>query len=152
MTWMQVALWGLFGGFAVEGLDLYGAVRRGCWPWRARGPREVGAFGYCVAELIRLGIGSGLACALAESRQITTAVGAVAVGVAAPFIVERLTRAIPLTDPQQDPAAMIAEKWLTTATGSDLTSQRTPVDEQRARADEAEQVASQGDQPDRVGE
>lgn len=85
MTWIEAALWGLFGGFTVEGLDLYGAVRRhGCWPWRARGPREAGAVGYFVAELVRLVSGGVLASALAKSSQVTTAFGALAVGVAAP--------------------------------------------------------------------
>lgn len=100
MSWLDAALWGAFGGFAVEGLELYTAVRRhGHWPWRVRGPREVGAPGYVVAELIRLIIGAGLAGAAEASGQITSAVGALAVGVAAPLIVERLARAIPLTDP-----------------------------------------------------
>lgn len=152
MLWVEAALWGLSGGFAVEGLDLYGAVRRrGCWPWRARGPREVGPVGYFVAELIRLVIGSILASALAESSQINTAFGALAVGVAAPLIVERLTQAIPLTDSVQHAAPMIADKWPLNASGSELNDQRTPVETQPACADQAERVA-QGDQPDRVGE
>ena len=152
MTLIEAAVWGLFGGFAVEGLDLYGAVRRhGCWPWRVRGPREVGAAGYFVTELFRLVIGGGLACALAESSQVTTAVGAVAVGIAPPLIVERLTRAIPLTDSVPGTGTVTADKWLPTAPGSELNGQRTPVEEQRVRADEAE-VAPQSDQPGRVGE
>lgn len=119
--------------FAVEGLDLYAAVRRhGCWPWRVRGPREVGAVGYVVAELIRLVIGSVLASALAESSQVTTAFGALAVGVAAPLIVERLTRAIPLTDAVQHPALVTAAEWLPTASGSELNGRRTPVEAQHA--------------------
>lgn len=152
MTWIEAALWGLSGGFAVEGLDLYAAVRRhGCWPWRVRGPREVGAVGYVVAELIRLVIGSVLASALAESSQVTTAFGALAVGVAAPLIVERLTRAIPLTDAVQHPALVTAAEWPPTASGSELNGRRTPVEVQHACADEAEKV-SQGDQPGGVGE
>lgn len=76
MTWIEAALGGLFGGFAVEGLDLYVAVRcHGCWPWRVRGTREGGAAGYFIAEFFRLFIGSGLAWALAALRQITTAFG-----------------------------------------------------------------------------
>jgi hypothetical protein len=87
VTWIQTALWGLFGGFAVEGLDLYGAVRRHrCWPWQVSCSREVGAVGYFVAELFRLIIGSGLAWALAESRQITTAFGALTAGIVAALL------------------------------------------------------------------
>ncbi|MGH3511184.1 MAG: hypothetical protein ACRDYB_04365 [Acidimicrobiales bacterium] len=153
MTWIEAAVWGLFGGFAVEGLDLYGAVRRrGCWPWRAHGPREVGATGYFVAELVRLLIGSGLASAFAESRQVTTAFGALAVGVAAPLIVERLTRAIPLTDPMQETAPATVDKSLATSSGRELNGQRTPVDEQSARADEVKEAALRGDAADRVEE
>lgn len=97
MSWLEAALWGAFGGFAVEGLDFITAVRRhGRWPWRVPGPLEVGAPGYLVAELIRLIIGGGLASAMAVSGQSTSAVSALAVGVAAPLIVERLSRAIPL--------------------------------------------------------
>jgi hypothetical protein len=151
MTWIEAALWGLSGGFAVEGLDLYGAVRRhGCWPWRARGPREVGAVGYFVAELIRLVIGSVLASALAESSQITTAFGALAVGVAAPLIVERLTRVIPLTDSVQHTAPVTADKS-PPASGSELNGRRTSVEAWHACADEAEKVP-QGDQSDWAGE
>jgi hypothetical protein len=153
MIWSEAALWGLFGSFAVEGLDLYGAVRRGgCWPWQTRGPREVGAAGYFVAELVRLLIGSGLACAFAESRQVTTAVGALAVGVAAPLIVERLTRAIPLTDSVHDTTAVTANEWLPRVSGSELNGQRPPIEEQLACVDEAEKVAPRGDQAYRVGE
>lgn len=153
MTWIEAAGWGLFGGFAVEGLDLYTAVRRrGCWPWWARGPREVGVAGYIVAELVRLVIGSGLAWALAESRQITTAFGAVLVGVAAPLLVERITRSIPLTDPIQDTVTVTADTCLPTASGSGLNGQRTPVEQQRACVDDDVKVVPQGDQPDRAGE
>lgn len=153
MTWIEAALWGLFGGFAVEGLDLYGAVRRrGCWPWRARGPREVGAAGYLVAELIRLIIGSGLALASAESSQITTPMGAFAVGIAAPLIVERLTRAVPLTDSAQHTLPAMADTRLPAASDSELNGKRTLVEKQHARADDVKIVASQGDQTRQVGE
>lgn len=155
MTWIEAALWGLFGGFAVEGLDLYAAVRRrGCWPWRARGPREVGVAGYFVAELFRLVIGSGLAWALAESRQVTTAVAALAVGAAAPLIVERLTRAIPLidADPLRDTAFTTTNRQLPTTSGSELNGLLTRVKKQCACADEVEKVASQGDQSDGIRE
>jgi hypothetical protein len=152
MTWIEAALWGLGGGFAVEGLDLYGALRRrGCWPWRVRGPREVGAVGYFVAELIRLVIGGVLAAALAESNQITTAFGALAVGVAAPLIVERLTRVIPLTDSAPQTTLGTGDKWSPTASENELNGQRAPVDAQPTGVVETEKVPL-GDQPDRVGE
>jgi len=62
-----------------------------------------------VAETVRLVIGAGLAWAAAASEQITSPAGALAVGVAAPLIVERLTRAIPLTDPAPATAAVLGD-------------------------------------------
>ena len=165
MSWIDAALWGLFGSFAVEGLDLYTAVRRhGRWPWRVRGPREVGALGYAVAELIRLIIGGGLAWAAAASGQLTSAVGALAVGVAAPLIVERITRAVPLSDSVQEPRDGTDQSTVSPTThtqehAADQTSadsraatvalgeregQRPAVEHQCVYTDEAEQAAPQG--------
>jgi hypothetical protein len=96
----MMALWGLFGGFAIEGLDFYTAVRRhGRLPWKGRRRREAGPWAYLCAELIRLAIGTGLAAAAAASEQVGTPIAALAVGVAAPMIIERLTHAIPLDPP-----------------------------------------------------
>jgi len=169
MSWIDAALWGVFGSFAVEGLDLYAALRRrGCWPWQVRGPREVGALGYFVAELVRLVIGGGLAWALAESEQLTTPVGALAVGVAAPLIVERLIRSVPLTDSvpetgggeEQAIPSPTTQQHLADQTAADSyppvrterEGQLSPGEDQRVYADEAEQVAPQEDRPDRVRE
>lgn len=134
MMWFHAALWGLFGSFAVEGLDLWAAVRRrGVWPWRVRGPQEVGALGYLVAELVRLVIGGGLASAAMVSGQITTPVGALAVGIAAPLIVERLTRPIPLTDSAPDTgSAQDTVGGEEHPTDSELDGQRAPVEEHRS--------------------
>jgi hypothetical protein len=98
VTWHEAALWGLAGGFVVEGLDLYTAVRRhGKWPWRVTGPGPAaGLAGYVVAELVRLLIGGVLAAGAAASSQVSGAVAAMAIGVAAPVMVERLTALIPL--------------------------------------------------------
>lgn len=162
--WFHAAMWGLFGSFAVEGLDLWAAVRRwGVWPWRVIGPREVGALGYFVAELIRLVIGGGLAAAAMLSGQITTPLGALAVGVAAPLIVERLTRSINLTDStqataggkeqavlssteqQQLPDQVASDKRLPSSTRRELDGQRAPVEENRSGG-AVKQVASENDQ------
>ncbi len=120
-----------------------GRVARGEWA------------GYFVAELFRLlVIGSGLAWALAESRQVTTAVAALAVGAAAPLIVERLIRAIPLMDADllQDTAFATANRQLATTSGSELNGLLTRVEKQCTCADEVEKAVSQGDQSDGVGE
>ncbi|KQM03084.1 MULTISPECIES: hypothetical protein [unclassified Frankia] len=125
MPGVEVALWGLFGGFAVEGLDLYTAVRRsGRWPWRTGRPREVGAWAYLVAEVVRLAIGAGLAAAAAASGQVTTAFAAVSVGIAAPLVVERLARAIPLDPP---PAAAPADPSTPGPRGAGVRTPAGPV-------------------------
>ena len=64
MVGVEAAIWGLFGSFAVEGLELYDSLRRkGKWPWKVDlktgKPPEVGLHGYAVAETIRLLIGAG---------------------------------------------------------------------------------------------
>lgn len=95
--------WGLFGGFAVEGLDCYAVLRTcGDWPWRVKLEWESGPLGYGTAEVIRLSIGGGLALASAQSGQVTTAIGAAAVGVATPIIVERLLKGVPLEPPPSE--------------------------------------------------
>jgi hypothetical protein len=103
MVGIEAGLWGLFGGFAVEGLELYGAVRRyGRWPWDSTGePVEAGPAGYAIAEVIRLLIGAGLAWAAAATGQVAGPLGALGVGVAAPFIIGQLAKYIPLSAGQE---------------------------------------------------
>jgi hypothetical protein len=108
VTWITAALWGLFGGFAVEGLELHTAVRRyGRWPWEIKGPgkgaREPGCPAYVVAEAFRLAIGAVLAWAAFANHQITGAFGAIAVGAAAPYIIGQLTKSVPLTREAEQP-------------------------------------------------
>ncbi|MEY9895226.1 hypothetical protein ABIA31_008915 [Catenulispora sp. MAP5-51] len=104
MLGLTAGLWGLFGGFAVEGLEFYSLLRRdGRWPWQppkdnsALDPAEVGLRGYLVGEIIRLLIGAGLAWAAASTGQISGPLGALGVGAAAPTIVGQLTKSIALT-------------------------------------------------------
>jgi hypothetical protein len=96
MTAWQYGLWGLFGGFAVDGLEFVGAIRRvGGWPWRL--PGEPGPLPFTVSVLIRLVIGAGLAAAAGSTGQVGGPFGAVAVGVAAPLLIEQFARQVPLT-------------------------------------------------------
>jgi hypothetical protein len=89
MTGWQYGMWGLFGGFCVEGLEFVGAVSRtGDWPWRQRG--EPGALQLMVSVLIRLAISAGLAAAAGSTHQVSGPFGAVGVGVAAPLLIEQL--------------------------------------------------------------
>jgi hypothetical protein len=98
VTWWQYALWGAFGGFAVELTQFYGAVRRnGDWPWKD--PNEPSAGPFLASVVVRVGLGMGLAVAAGESGQVAGAFGVIAVGVAAPLIVERMTSQIPVEPP-----------------------------------------------------
>jgi len=49
-----------------------------------------------VAEAIRLFAGAGLAIAFGKSGQISGVIGAIAIGAAAPLIVEKLSQQLPL--------------------------------------------------------
>lgn len=96
MYWWTVALCGLFGGFAVEGLDIWAAIRRhGHPPWRGREAPGLGI--YLLAEGIRLSVGAGLAYVAWLSGEVPRPIGVVAIGVAAPLLIERLTKTIPLS-------------------------------------------------------
>lgn len=96
MTAWQYATWGLFGGFAVDGLEFAAAIRRvGGWPWHQ--PGEPGPLPFTISVLIRLAVGAGLAAAGGSTGQVSGPFGAVAVGVAAPLLIEQLARQIPLT-------------------------------------------------------
>lgn len=93
-------LWGVLGGFSVEGLQFSGAIRRvGGWPWRKRG--EPGLWPFVVSVVIRLAIGGGLAAACAAGGQLAGPFAAVAVGIAAPYIVEQLAQQAAISDPGQ---------------------------------------------------
>ncbi len=112
MVGIVAGLWGLFGGFAVEGLEFYAALRRHrrC-PWQLPDPTNPGAvpvpgpWFYIVAEIIRLLVGAGLAWASAATGQISGPLGALGVGAAAPTIIGQITKAIPLStasEPRRD--------------------------------------------------
>src|SRR4051812_41851875 len=98
---MFAGLWGMAGGFVVEGLEFYVAVRRhGSWPWKVVGPGiKAGPRAYAVAESIRSLVGGVLAGSAAASGQVAGPLAAVAIGVAAPFIVDRLSTLVPLQLP-----------------------------------------------------
>jgi hypothetical protein len=94
-------MWGGFGGLAVEAIQFYGALRRtGDWPWRI--PGEPRPWPLAASVLIRVGVGLGLAFAAGDTGQIAGPIGAIAVGVAAPLLIEQMARQIPLVE---DPAA-----------------------------------------------
>ncbi len=89
------AVWGAFGGLAVEAIQFYGAVRRaGKWPWKIKGEPDPGPL--LVSVVIRVGVGFGLALAAAPTGQVSSPLGAIAVGVAAPLLIEQMARRVPV--------------------------------------------------------
>lgn len=78
---------------AVEALDLYRQIhaRNRKWSWRR--PIPLGLAAFLVSVLIRAGVGVVVAGAFAASNQVSGAIGALALGVGAPLVVEKLARA-----------------------------------------------------------
>jgi len=91
MSLSAAALWGFLGAAAIELWDLYGAIHRvKGLPWQFEG--EVGFGPYLVSVVLRVLLGVGVAVAFVASGQVTGPVGAVAVGIAAPKVLEQLAR------------------------------------------------------------
>lgn len=91
MTWWYFAFWGLFGGFIVDGIDMWHQVRKNNGKW----PPSCLSIAFFIAEIIRLAAGAGLAVAFGGSGQVNGPLGALAIGVAAPLIVEKLSSFLP---------------------------------------------------------
>jgi hypothetical protein len=87
--WWQFGFLGLIGGALVDGIEIWKVVRTngGTWPRRYRTP------GYLIAELIRLLAGASLATIFGISGQIQGPLGALAIGVTAPLIIEKMVNA-----------------------------------------------------------
>jgi hypothetical protein len=103
------ALWGVFGGFAVEALEFVAAIRRtGGWPWRQSG--EPGALPLLVSVILRLSVSAGLAAALAASHQLSGVFAAVAVGAGAPLIIEQLARQVSVSSVSHEPQVHSGKK------------------------------------------
>jgi hypothetical protein len=115
--WESALLWGAFGSFAVEGLDLYRALRRyGRLPWD--GQIRISWRGYLTAEAVRMLIGAGLAVALSNAGQVSSAIGALAIGAGAPMVIERLA-AGPVVEATQIEATQIEATQITLPLASD---------------------------------
>ena len=92
MGWLEVTLWGLFGGALVAGLDFIADVSRiSDWPWKSR--KKLRAGPYLAATVIRLVLGAGLALAAGKSGLVSNPLSAVTIGIATPLIAEKLARA-----------------------------------------------------------
>jgi hypothetical protein len=91
MSWWAAALWGFMGAAAIEAWDLYGAIHRvKGFPWKVDG--EVAFAPYLVSVLLRIFLGVGMAVAFVASGQANGPVGVVAIGIAAPKLLEQLAR------------------------------------------------------------
>jgi hypothetical protein len=87
------AAWGLAGGLCVEALALCALIRSTPgWNWRRPIPQGLAA--YLISVVLRAGAGAGLAAVAAGSGQVSGAFAAFTLGVAAPLIVERLSRLV----------------------------------------------------------
>ncbi|WP_369379439.1 hypothetical protein [Streptomyces sp. cg36] len=87
-VWMA-CVWGLLGAGALEAHQLRGDIARvRNLPWRVRGELPLGA--YLTALALRLALGVGLAAVFGASGQAGGPVGVMAVGIAAPTVVEQL--------------------------------------------------------------
>jgi hypothetical protein len=91
MSLWTAALWGLIGAAAIEAWDLYGAIHRvKGFPWDFAG--EVALVPYLVSVALRVLLGVGMAIAFVASGQADGPVGVVAIGIAAPKLLEQLAR------------------------------------------------------------
>lgn len=101
MSFWEAALWGSFGGLMIEGLQFYYAIRHtGKWPWRIEG--EPGLLPLFTSVIIRVGVSVGLAGAAVSTGQISGPAGAIAVGTAAPLLIEQLIKRIPPVEDEID--------------------------------------------------
>lgn len=130
MVGVVAGVWGLFGGFAVSGLELQALLRRrGCWPWQAREgqPPEISLTAYLAGEIIRMLVGAGLAWAAAATGQISGPLGAVGIGAAAPFILDQLSRSGLLASPAGAGLARRGQEAVPAGGGADPDITMEPI-------------------------
>lgn len=90
MTWWSFLIWGAVGGAVVEAAEFYTCVRHeGRLPWN-RTDKSPSATQYLVSIVVRIALGAGMATGAGLSGQVNGTFGALALGVAAPVVVERL--------------------------------------------------------------
>ncbi|MCK6483092.1 MAG: hypothetical protein HUU22_18395 [Phycisphaerae bacterium] len=90
----QFFVWGVVGGFVVDGLGYVRLMREGP-------PESRPTFGAALllAEAVRLLVGGLLALAFGLAGEIAAPVGAMIVGITAPIIVEKYLESPPLIQP-----------------------------------------------------
>jgi hypothetical protein len=125
MALWLAAIWGLAGGMSVEGVELYARIHHvRDWSWRKPIPQGLAA--YLLSLVIRAGFSAGLTTAAAASDQVVGAFAMFGIGVAAPLVIEKLARGIPLSLD----SSMID---LTPLSGEPMSGQRTEPEVTEAR-------------------
>lgn len=95
MNLWAAGAWGLAGALCVEAWELYRGIRHSPeWDWRAPIPQGLAAYLFSVA--IRMLMGAVVAGAAAASDQVSGALAAVGLGIAAPLVIEKFAREVPL--------------------------------------------------------
>jgi hypothetical protein len=83
--------WGLLGGAIIDGWDFVRVVRA----HHNRIPPQFKTAGYVIGEIVRLLIGGALSMVVFLAKKISDPLGGVAVGIAAPSIIDRLMASAP---------------------------------------------------------
>lgn len=118
MNVAEAAAWGLFGVAALEGLDFAGAARTsGTWPWKAGAGFGVGP--YVLSIVIRAGVAGGFTAAAVSAGQISTAIGAIAIGIASPLVLQQMARQAVANPDRLPAAARVAEAGKLSASRTD---------------------------------
>ncbi|MFF4820139.1 hypothetical protein ACFY2K_36830 [Kitasatospora sp. NPDC001309] len=89
MQMLAACLWGLGGAAAIEAWTLHERINSvGGFPWTYRGQMKLAP--YVVAVAIRLSVGVIVTAASTASNQVAGPVGALAIGIAAPQILQQM--------------------------------------------------------------
>jgi hypothetical protein len=112
LTVIELLWWGAFGGLGVEAVQLLRAAKRvNGVPWKAPGGPPLGVLLLSIG--LRLFIGCGLATAAGLSGQVSGPMGALAVGICAPLIIDQIGQGVPIAG--APPAVAPAEEGATGA-------------------------------------
>lgn len=127
-------VWGLAGGLCVEALALYATIR-GTRRWNWRRPIPQGLMAYLISVVVRVGSGAFLAAAAAGSGQVSGSLAAFGLGAAAPLVVEKLSKTVPLTgsvvssEPTPEPVGTLIGRKELTQPSANKHSQRETIDQ-----------------------